>query len=219
MANYPAALPSSSPADHGVVKGEVIAIATELGTDPSGSLATVKDRLTALRRLVPDTSKFYPQPGARTTGVPVLNTMYLYPVWLPSGTLDSIATRCTTALATAVHRLGIYQLPTSGAVDAATLLIDAGTVDCSTTGAKLVTISQAVVEGWHLLAGVSQVAAATLNTYATTTIPDAIGLNSDLASSLNCYTVAAVSGALPATTTGAAGTSSAVVPALYVSYA
>lgn len=45
MANYPTSLPSSTPASHGVVKDEMIAIATELGLNPSGSDATVVTRL------------------------------------------------------------------------------------------------------------------------------------------------------------------------------
>jgi hypothetical protein len=47
MANYPASLPSASPATHGVEADEVVAIATELGTDPAGTYTDVKTRLGA----------------------------------------------------------------------------------------------------------------------------------------------------------------------------
>lgn len=48
MANYPGSVPSSSPATHTVVNDEIVAIATELGTNPKGSFADVKARLDAL---------------------------------------------------------------------------------------------------------------------------------------------------------------------------
>lgn len=47
MANYPTSLPSATPATHGVVLGELVAIATELGLDPSGTFSDVKARLDA----------------------------------------------------------------------------------------------------------------------------------------------------------------------------
>lgn len=54
MANYPASLPSSSPADHAAVLAEVIAIATELGTRSSGP--AVKDRVPVFIRKSADES-------------------------------------------------------------------------------------------------------------------------------------------------------------------
>lgn len=48
MANYPTTLPSTTPATHGEVDDEIVAIATELGTDPALAFTDVKARLAAL---------------------------------------------------------------------------------------------------------------------------------------------------------------------------
>lgn len=48
MANYPNALPATAPANHGAVRQELLAIATELGTAPRGTHTTVKARLEAI---------------------------------------------------------------------------------------------------------------------------------------------------------------------------
>lgn len=45
MANYPAALPSSTPTTHGTVNDELVAIATTLGVNPQGTYADVAARL------------------------------------------------------------------------------------------------------------------------------------------------------------------------------
>lgn len=94
--------------------------------------------------------------GANSTPASTLNRCLLAPFLVPrAASFDRIGIEVTTAAATAVVRLGIYNsangLPT-------TVLLDAGTVDASTTGAKEITISQTLTPGWWFLASVVQVA-------------------------------------------------------------
>ena len=69
-------------------------------------------------------------------------------------TFDRIGLEVTTSAASGVVRLGIY-----GDSDGipGSLILDAGTVDASTTGAKEITISQQLTPGMYYLAAVGQV--------------------------------------------------------------
>lgn len=151
-----------------------------------------------------DPSLMYPQYGPRGVDTPPVGSMFLSPIFVPKLTANALAIRVTTAAATALYRLGIYELPATGVVADSKLLIDAGTVDCATVGAKLITISTPLNGGWYLLAAVAQTIAAAVNTYATTVFADLVGLTADLGSGLNVYRVTGVTGALPATLTGVA---------------
>ena len=73
-------------------------------------------------------------------------------IYIPRAmTVDRIGVEITTAIAASTTRLAIY----SNVNDVATaLILDAGTVDSSTTGFKEITISQALSQGWVFL-GVS----------------------------------------------------------------
>lgn len=64
-------------------------------------------------------------------------------------TLDRIGISVTTAAASTVARLGIYR--DTGTGFPGTLLLDAGEVDCSTTGGKEIVISQALTPGIYWL--------------------------------------------------------------------
>lgn len=95
------------------------------------------------------------------TYVTVLDRMQAADFFVPvATTFDRIGCTVTAAgTAGAVVRLGIYGA--SGGMPQA-LVLDAGTVDATTTGAKTITISQVLHPGWYYLAGVAQVATCTV---------------------------------------------------------
>ena len=72
-------------------------------------------------------------------------------------TFDRIGVQVNTLAAGEVARLGIYNsLEAADGLKPSTLLLDAGTVSVATTGAKEVTISQALPIGWYFLAIVTE---------------------------------------------------------------
>lgn len=74
----------------------------------------------------------------------------MYAPWLVKTdiTLDRLAIEVTTAVAASNARLGIYNADTSW--QPTTLVLDAGTVSCATTGIKTLTINQALPAGRYL---------------------------------------------------------------------
>jgi hypothetical protein len=83
--------------------------------------------------------------GALTTKSSI-NTSYLIRAYIPRAmTVDRIGLEITTNIAASTVRLAIYtdvnDVPTA-------LILDAGTIDSSTTGYKEITISQALTPGW-----------------------------------------------------------------------
>lgn len=84
----------------------------------------------------------------------VANLLCLAPVLVPKATpVDRIGANVTAAVASTTIRLGIYgDFAASGI---ASLLLDAGTIDSSTTGNKELTISQVLPPGWLWLAVIS----------------------------------------------------------------
>jgi hypothetical protein len=81
------------------------------------------------------------------------------PLFLPVGiTIDRIGAECTGAVASSVFRLGIYNADSNGVPS--TLVLDAGTIDTASTGAKSITISQSLSAGLYYLCGVNQNGAA-----------------------------------------------------------
>lgn len=86
-----------------------------------------------------------------SVGNPVLGILHGQPFLVPdNATYTKIAVECTSGQgATREGRLGIYN-DTDGAPSSRVL--DAGTVDLSTTGLKEITISQALTAGWYWLA-------------------------------------------------------------------
>ena len=147
MANYPTSLPSATPADHGEVLGELVAIATELGTDPAGSSATVRERLEAVtptaQGLSPHGNFVQSNMNARANANLAItaNAAYLMPVEMhPSRVYAQIGIRVGTGgSAGSVIRLGLYARNIDGTPGA--LIVDAGTVDATTSGYKSVVVS------------------------------------------------------------------------------
>lgn len=68
-------------------------------------------------------------------------------------TFDMIGVEVTTAVASSTVRLGIYSVTNSLPT---TLVLDAGTVDSSTTGVKQIVISQQLTKGSYILVAVQQ---------------------------------------------------------------
>jgi hypothetical protein len=89
----------------------------------------------------------------------VLNRLYAAPYRLnASGTADRIGVDVATAAAAGgVARLVIYQPDGTGGMPG-TVVLDAGTVAIDTTGAKAITISQALSAGFYWLAVIGQTA-------------------------------------------------------------
>jgi hypothetical protein len=92
--------------------------------------------------------------GAQLTGgaFAAVDTLVHVPFYAIEGeTFDRIGINVTTLQASGLARLGIYESAADGTPGA--LVLDAGTVDCSTTGAKEITISQALTaDTWYWLA-------------------------------------------------------------------
>lgn len=81
--------------------------------------------------------------GQQGAGTLTQGLMRSVPILLPGGiTLDRISMEVTTASAGTTARLGIYA--DSGYGYPGALMLDAGTIDASTTGMKEITISQAI---------------------------------------------------------------------------
>lgn len=140
----------------------------------------------------------YLQPGAAlTTNAPALNTMVLVPVLVQGRrTFDQIACEVSTAGgAGGLTRLGIYEADANGLPWS--LILDAGTVANTTTGAKTLVINQTLGPGLYWLAIVNQTAAATYRAISASQIivpATSLGNNSGVGYSHS----GAVSGGLPA---------------------
>jgi len=140
--------------------------------------------------------------GGNSTKVPTLNELDLFPFIVGERqAFDQIACACTILQATSVYRLGIYNSDSGG--KPSTLLVDAGTVDCSTTGSKTLPITQTLNPGLYWLAGCAQVAAGTmeLRGYAAGWTPYVALDDPSRVTSGSGYILAGITGALPGTFT------------------
>ena len=148
------------------ISDEVEAIATELGTDPSGPFSTVKARFdeTYSPWHLPMVASVYFATGMNFTTEATIAGYERPSLFIPmrSCTLDRIGVYVTSpGAAGSVIRLGIRAWDTATALPGA-LILDAGTVAATTTGAKEATISQAVTAGTpYVLIAVGQGAPAT----------------------------------------------------------
>lgn len=134
--------------------------------DPSDTI-TIASSLTAGAPMHPGwvTGRYYGIQEAGlvntpSTGALTANRLYLLPLAVPRAlAVDRIGIQVTAAVASTGIRLGIY-----GPMSAAGLMglvLDAGTVDSSTTGGKELTISQALAGGWPWLGVISNGAPST----------------------------------------------------------
>lgn len=89
---------------------------------------------------------------AASSDAPVVSEIYFIPIYISgAGTFDNACIGVTTAAASSTARIGLYAAhATSFAPDS--LLYDWGTVDCSTTGDKLISIAVTLDPGLYWLA-------------------------------------------------------------------
>jgi hypothetical protein len=130
-----------------------------------------------------------------------LNLAYFSPVYFPRPTaVDQIRAQVTTAgAAGAVVRLGIYrQNPATGLPG--TLLLDAGTVDATTTGVKTISVSETIT-GMVWCVVVTQVVTATLRSSTAVNQGYYGGAGDGNLNSNTGPTQSGVTGALPASAT------------------
>lgn len=157
------------------------------------------------------TGRYYGgQWGPMNTTTPTVGLLALVPLWVPRAvTIDRVGVEVTTLAASGTARVGIYNadandLPT-------TLLLEAtaaAQLDCSTTGVKESTISQALSPGLYYTAFVAQTAAATFRNCTGPAAPVESTTMSNVPN--NCYYQLSVTGALPATFTNSGASGSAV---------
>jgi len=104
-----------------------------------------------------------------TTSTFTQNRVYCFPLFIQeSVTIDRLGVECTTLSASTTWRIGLYNSDSNGLPT--TVLLDAGTVDTSTTGLKSITVSQTLAAGLYFIAGVWQggTVSPTMRTYQVT---------------------------------------------------
>src|SRR4051812_39435289 len=108
---------------------------------------------------------YFAAPGGSTTGSRPNGALYAHPLFIGrTMTVARIGVDVTTAgSAGALCRLGIYA--DNGWGLPGTLLLDAGVVDCTTTGVKELTITQALAPGLYWFAAATQGAPTTAPVY------------------------------------------------------
>lgn len=162
----------------------VEAIETELGTNPSGGAATVKDRLGVIGNFASPnpggivTGNFYDQSfhGANaSTTIGVANRMELYPFFtsVPFA-IDQIGVAVSTLLAASYAKVQIYATGSNGWP--AGLLYESGNLDCSSTGYKFASLSFTFQSGTMYWLGCRTSSTQTLRSIAATSITN-LGLN------------------------------------------
>lgn len=142
-----------------------------------------------------------PVRGRTTTATPAANLVYCQ--WLPldaNVTVDRIGVEVTTGTASTEVRLGIYAPdPVTG--QPGPLILDAGTVATTATGAAEITVSQALPTPGVWLAVVRQTATGAALRFADTTLPGPLIPAVDLMNATNAamcgYIRGGISGALP----------------------
>lgn len=184
--NYPGSLdslprPTSTTAmDASGFEGDVVidnisdaieAIEAELGTDPAGSYATVKARLDAagwagvLGDDGPVSGRLYAMGGVETGSAVggALDYMRVVVFYVPeSWSIDQLSCNVTTADSGAVCRMGIYAWANG---QPGSLVVDAGTVDASSTGQKDSAISTTLTPGWYAVGVIKSTTAVQLRAY------------------------------------------------------
>jgi hypothetical protein len=140
----------------------------------------------AVPGLAPRTGAYLSLSGTATTG-PGAGSLRTYRLDLAaSGTADRIGIEVTTLAAGSSIGLAIYNHDATTGLPG-TLLLDAGTVDSTSTGFKEITISQALSAGSYWLATLSLVGAPTMRALASTSATVVTTTQSELASSLVGY--------------------------------
>ncbi len=115
-----------------------------------------------------------PGGAATTTLAGAADRMDIFP-FSPRGdiTMDRLAINCTTAVAAAQAKIVVYTADANGRPDA--LILETATLDVSSTGSKLATVSLTLYRGTQYWIGVRHSATATLSAWAATATPDING--------------------------------------------
>jgi hypothetical protein len=148
-----------------------------------------------------------------------LNTLYLVPLMLwASETWDRVGLNCATAVASSVVRAGVYA--DNGNGYPGTLIADFGTMDCSTTGDKTITISQAMSAGlvWFgaVVQGASGISISNIASYQPPYMPHWVGSTVPFGFGVTfAFTQTSVTGALPGTFTTTVTPTGGTVPRLW----
>lgn len=161
---------------------------------------------------------YYANGDLTTAAAPTLNVLAVSPSLFvhKTTTFNELVMNVTVAAATSVFRMGIYQDDGGGYPGA--LVADFGTVDCSTTGLKTLTISQQLTPDVYWIGGVMQTASATI----TMTGPFLnhkiqVGTSSVSAGpNNNYYAQTSVTGALPSTFTSTVTPGSTTMPRIWI---
>lgn len=143
-------------------------------------------------------------PGVSASGAGVLSAI---PFWVPvSFQADRIACEVTTAAASSAVRLGVYASSPTDHPDS--VVLDAGTVDSTTTGVKELTIAQTLNRGLYWLAAVPQGGSPTLRTIGAGSSPPVAPATFDGSVGsvgMSNYFMTSVNGALPVWSGSSAG--------------
>ncbi|WNT44598.1 minor tail protein [Arthrobacter phage Tillums] len=123
------------------------------------SAAAVADKVAVFA-----TGSYYTPRGARSAFATTADRLTIVPFLVPKNQqFVRIGTEVTVAAASSTVRLGIYNIGTNGLPTS--LVLDAGTIDASTTGAKEITIDTGVLPaGLYGLAAVAQGGTPTVRT-------------------------------------------------------
>jgi hypothetical protein len=141
--------------------------------------------------------------GGMGGNVPTANEMRLVPFYVSeTTTFTRISARISTPITGGTFRLGIYSSNSNNIP--ATRLLDAGTIDGSSTGSKAITISQSLTPGLYWLAGVGQgTSGVGVRSYLSSTfgnyVPNGTTSGGVEANPSTGWSVSSVSGALPST--------------------
>lgn len=143
------------------------------------------------------------------------NRIYAHPFIVPKTiTLDRIAVNVTTLVASGQLRLGIYSDSNS---EPNSLILDAGTVDTSTTGVKTITINQQLTAGLYWLVAASNSATHAFRVPAIASTINVCGVANTLPTGVMTHYYATFTyGTLPSTFPTVTEGTSLVYPAIFV---
>jgi len=155
--------------------------------------------------------------SAFTTFTLTVNTLYAVPFYVPvATTYTTLAVEVTTLSVGKSVRLGIYNDSTGVP---GSLVLDAGTISTTTTGAKTITISQLLAAGWYWLAAVCDSSVPVLRALSQTNALPAMGYTSGTDTTNHVgFSVAFTFAALPSTFTGGGAVMTTAAPRIMLGY-
>lgn len=157
---------------------------------------------------------------AHSTLLPLVDTLYAYPVPLDGGILDTIYCEVTT-LAAGVARVGIFANKTDGSLYPGALVLDSGEFDVSSTGVKSTgSLAVAIPAGLYWFSFTCGTAAPTMRSLAAGSYNHILGLPSTMGATPHFSgQVARAYAALPTTFPASVALSTSGHPIVAVHYA